>query len=153
MSSSLLNPSAAAACSHSERISRPTPRRAKAGFVYIARTRAGSAEGSSSSGSRPGVLVTAVQRRASTPATTASDLPVTLNDEVGVVLHPLRVDTHDRPARLDLLRCQETLLEFADGGVHHHGQRLQVPQSRNAMGKYHPAILSPVTPSRKPCAC
>src|SRR5215211_8871509 len=47
------NPSAAAADSHNERIRRPTPRRVKAGCVYIARTRAGSRRGSSIASSRP----------------------------------------------------------------------------------------------------
>ncbi len=46
-------PSAPAAASHSDRISRPTPRLAKSGLVYIARTRAASAAGSSSAESRP----------------------------------------------------------------------------------------------------
>ncbi len=39
INSSRVNPSAAAAASHNERIRRPTPRRAWAGLVYIARTR------------------------------------------------------------------------------------------------------------------
>ena len=41
--------------SHRERIRRPTPRRAYVGAVYMARTRAGSTDGSSSVLSRPGV--------------------------------------------------------------------------------------------------
>jgi hypothetical protein len=53
-------------------------------------------------------LVAAVEGRAATPATTAGDLTVDLDNEVGAILDRLRVDAHDRATRLDLRVVEET---------------------------------------------
>ncbi len=56
INSHAVNPAARAAASQCASIARPTPRRANAGAVYIARIRAGSVAGSSRRGSRKATL-------------------------------------------------------------------------------------------------
>ena len=81
-------------------------------------------------------VIAAVESCAFAPATTAYDPAVALDDEVGAILHQLRVQPHEGATCTNLLGRQETRLQSVDGQRDERSERRSVGHGR-------PPLLEP----------
>jgi L-serine dehydratase len=130
-----VNPSAAALASQVARISRPTPRRVKAGSVYMARDAGGLGRRVQHGGVATGGVVAPEQGGPAAPAATAGDRAVGLDHIIGAVGDELAVQPHDLAGGGDLFGRQEGRKELADRPLHHAAQGGNVGLYSQAEGK------------------
>ena len=117
---------------------RPMPRRACAGCVYIARTRAGSRAGFEHARFATRRVIAAEQGRAPAPAAASHDLVGhTVHDrEVRRIGDQLRVDPHHRERRRDLRIRQKSALQLRDRFGHQRAQRRHIFRAREPVRQH-----------------